>query len=175
MPVDVPIGALDDVGVAGHGRGHISHRGLSIGRSLFRPRVSSVDQELGAWFRGGAEERMAFLASAEARLKTTTQRIVREPSMNVLAVTTAAADEVQAACIEGLQWLEEHKCPVEQVGDPMRDAFAQFRLAAETLIQMASGQLAMTAASGEVARQALARAQSYFYETATAFANAIGK
>jgi hypothetical protein len=134
-----------------------------------------MNQRLGAWFRGGAEERMAFLASAEDRLRATTQRIVNEPTMNVLAVTTAAADEVQAACNEGLCWLAENRCPVDRVGDPMRDAFAQFRLAADTLIEMRSGALPMSASSGQTAANAVASAHESMTDAARAFAEEIGR
>lgn len=144
-------------------------------RFPIRPTVGFVNQKLGAWFRGGAEKRMVSLASAEERLKTTTQRIVKEPTMDVLAVTTAAADEVQAACIEGLEWLTLNKCPVDRVGDPLREAFTQFRLAAETLIRMRSGELPMSAASGEIAREAVANAHAFLYDTAMAFGEEIGK
>ena len=68
--------------------------------------------------------------------------------MDVLAVTTATADELQAACIDGLRWLDEHPCPVARVGGPLRNAFDQFRQAADTLIGMRSGALTMSAASG---------------------------
>lgn len=134
-----------------------------------------MNKKLGAWFRGGAQERLAALASAEERLKATTQRIVEQPTMDVLAVTTAAADEVQAACIEGLQWLTLNKCPVDRVGYPLREAFTQFRLAAETLIRMRSGDLPMSAESGEIAREAVAKAHGFLYDTTMAFGEEIGK
>jgi len=134
-----------------------------------------MNRQLQAWFRGGAEQRMAFLASAEERLKTTTGRIVEDPSMNVVAVMTAAADEVQAACMEGLKWMDENECPVPRVGDPLREAFSEFRDASETIIRMNTRQIPMSADSGEVARSAIARAQGHFYDATTAFGEEIGR
>lgn len=117
---------------------------------------------------------MGFLASAEERLTTTTQRIVQEPTMDVVAVTTAAADELQAACIEGLQWLAANPCPIARVGDPLHEAFDQFRIAADTLIQMRSGALPMTAASGQIAADAIAARRS-LYDTAVAYGEEIAR
>jgi len=64
---------------------------------------------------------MAFLANAEARLTKTTQRIVKQPTVDVLAVTTPTADELQAACIEGIQWLTANTCPIPRVGSPLHE------------------------------------------------------
>jgi hypothetical protein len=120
------------------------------------------------------QERMEFLAKEEQRLTALTAHLVEHPTMNNLTVVAATADQFHAAAVEGVQWMDAHPCPIARVGRPMRDAYAQFELFGEILIRMRSGQLPMTAESGQMAAATLLRGRELQTEAAMAFAEESG-
>jgi hypothetical protein len=134
-----------------------------------------MNTELSQWFRAGVQERMQKVADAEESITVATDRIMADPTPETLAATTMVADELLAAANAGLAWLRDHPCPITHVGATLQEAFHQFQVASETLINMGTGQLPMTAASGGIAAQAIALARRSLYDAAFGFASEIAK
>jgi hypothetical protein len=117
---------------------------------------------------------MGALSESEARLSQALTSAVAAPAPEKVDLVTTAATEVLRSARTSLEWLNEHPAPNAGVNVATREAWTAYEAAAITLIEMATGAGSMTPENGEIARAAIARAQSENWEAAMAFVKAVG-